>query len=222
MLAIVTGAAGALGTAVSQTLVRDGYRVIGLGIEGAEAAPDGLTHYVPSVDLRREDMAADVFASLKDQYGPISALVNVAGSFVWEMIADSPAATWQRMFEVNLLTALNAIKAATPCFAKPASIVTIGAGAAARATSGMAAYTASKSGVARLTEALSEELKPSGVRANLVSPSIIDTAANRADMPDADFSAWVTPTEVAEVIAFLVSDRASGVTGAEVRVNGRV
>jgi len=93
--------------------------------------------------------------------------------------------------------------------------------AAQQASAGMGAYAASKAGVHRLTEALAAEWK-GRITVNAVLPSIIDTAANRASMPKADFSKWVTPQELAEVILFLVSDAASAVTGALLPVNGRV
>ena len=86
----------------------------------------------------------------------------------------------------------------------------------------MGAYAASKSGVARLTEALAAELRGRRIRANAVLPNIIDTPANRADMPDAEFGRWVTTGELAEVIAFLLSDRASGINGASIPVSGRL
>ena len=86
----------------------------------------------------------------------------------------------------------------------------------------MGAYAASKAGVARLTEALAEELKDRSITVNAVLPSIIDTPANRADMPNADFSRWVKPQAIADVIVFLLSDRASAVTGALIPVPGRV
>ncbi|MCY1454645.1 3-oxoacyl-[acyl-carrier-protein] reductase FabG [compost metagenome] len=101
-------------------------------------------------------------------------------------------------------------------------IVNIGAGAALKAGMGMGAYAASKAGVARLTESLAEELKDTGVTVNAVLPSIIDTLQNRADMPDADFSRWVSPAELAAVILFLLSSEASAVTGALIPVSGRV
>lgn len=97
----------------------------------------------------------------------------------------------------------------------------IGAAAAHKGELGIGAYTASKSAVARLTESLAAELKPH-IRVNAVLPSIIDTATNRGQIPNADFSKWVTPLEVANVIAFLLSDKASGVTGALVPITGRV
>ncbi|HSN01132.1 MAG TPA: SDR family oxidoreductase, partial [Rudaea sp.] len=101
-------------------------------------------------------------------------------------------------------------------------IVNISAAGSVKAGAGMGAYAASKSGVARLTEALSEELKDRGITVNAVLPSTIDTAANRADMPKADFSRWVSPAQLADVIVFLLSDRASAVTGALLPVMGRV
>jgi NAD(P)-dependent dehydrogenase (short-subunit alcohol dehydrogenase family) len=101
-------------------------------------------------------------------------------------------------------------------------IVNIGAMAAAKAAAGMGAYAASKAGVARLTEALADELKDRHVTVNAILPSILDTPRNRLDMPQADFTRWVKPVEAAEVIAFLVSDAARAVTGALIPVAGRV
>jgi len=91
-----------------------------------------------------------------------------------------------------------------------------------KAGAGMGAYAASKAGVARLTEALAEELKDAGITVNAVLPSIIDTPPNRADMPKADFDRWVKPEQLADVILFLVSDRAAAITGALLPVVGRV
>jgi NAD(P)-dependent dehydrogenase (short-subunit alcohol dehydrogenase family) len=86
----------------------------------------------------------------------------------------------------------------------------------------MGAYAASKAGVARLTEALAEELKDQRITVNAVLPSIIDTPPNRADMPKADFDRWVKPEQLADVIVFLLSDQAAAITGALLPVVGRV
>uniref|UniRef100_UPI003983075A SDR family oxidoreductase n=1 Tax=Phenylobacterium sp. TaxID=1871053 RepID=UPI003983075A len=101
-------------------------------------------------------------------------------------------------------------------------IVNVGSAAALKASLGMGAYAASKAGVHSLTQALAEELKADGITVNAVLPSILDTAANRADMPDADPSTWVAPEDLAAVILFLASDAARAMTGALVPVTGRV
>jgi NAD(P)-dependent dehydrogenase (short-subunit alcohol dehydrogenase family) len=101
-------------------------------------------------------------------------------------------------------------------------IVNVGAMGAVKAAAGMGAYAASKAGVAKLTEALADELKDRGITVNAILPSTLDTPKNRLDMPRADFTRWVTPAEAAEVIAFLVSDAARAVTGALIPVVGRV
>src|SRR5258708_39939511 len=101
-------------------------------------------------------------------------------------------------------------------------MVNVGARAAEKATAGMGPYAASKAAVHRLTEALAEELKDAGVTVNAVLPWIIDTAQNRADMPKADFSRWVAPADLAEVMLFLTSEKARAVTGALITVRGRV
>jgi 3-oxoacyl-[acyl-carrier protein] reductase len=139
------------------------------------------------------------------------------------MVADGNPNTWQHMYALNVLTALNASRSAVPHLVSSGAgrIVNVGAMGALQAGSGMGAYAASKAGVHRLTEALAAEWK-GRITVNAVLPSTIDTPANRASMPGADFTKWVTPQELAEVILFLVSDAASAVTGALLPVSGRV
>lgn len=221
MHVIVTGAAGSLGRAVVSLLNGDGRNITGIDIADFDDV-SGVSHAEAAVDLNEADQVASAMARAVEVNGPIDGLVNVAGGFAWETVADGSVETWERLYRMNVRSALIACQAALPHLASAASIVTIGAGAAAKAGMGMGAYAASKSGVARLTEALAEELKGQGVRVNAVLPSIIDTPANRADMPDADVSTWVTGDEIAEVIRFLLSPEASGVTGALVPVSGRV
>lgn len=215
---VVTGAAGALGAAVAERLHQAGWEVVALDVAPAEQLPGCAEIAVGGVDLTNEAAVARAFAAL----GPLAGLVNVAGGFAWETVADGGGETWDRLFAINVKTALNACKAALPFLSAGGAIVNIGAAAAGKAEIGMAAYAASKSGVARLTESLAAELRPRGIRVNAVLPSIIDTPTNRTDMPDADFASWVTADELAHVIAFLLSAEASGVTGAAIPVIGRV
>jgi NAD(P)-dependent dehydrogenase (short-subunit alcohol dehydrogenase family) len=220
---IVTGAFGALGRAVVAGARSEGARVIAL--DNAEEPPedfdaDGVWG---GVDLTDVDETDEAVGSIVQAFGRIDALVNVAGGFVWETVDGNGNASWERMQALNLTTALNAARAALPHLVASGAgrIVNIGAKGALSAATGMGAYAASKAGVHRLTEALAEEYK-GRVTVNAVLPSIIDTPANRKDMPDADFSKWVTAEEVAAVILFLASGAASGVTGALIPVAGRV
>jgi NAD(P)-dependent dehydrogenase (short-subunit alcohol dehydrogenase family) len=218
---VVTGAAGALGRRVAGHLAAAGWTVVALDLAEADL-PQEAAVGLGGVDLGDEDSARRALGEIEARFGRLAGLANIAGGFAWERIVDGSAATWDRLYALNLRTALNACRAAIPLLEAGGAIVNVGAAAAAKAELGMGAYAASKAGVARLTEALAAELKERGVRVNAVLPSIIDTPANRADMPQADFAKWVTPDELAEVIGFLLSDRASGITGAAIPVTGRV
>lgn len=217
---VVTGAAGVVGTEVCSWLVQSGWSVIALDLRFP--APDApVAGLRVQADLTVEAEAIRVFAEIGAQAGQLSGLVNIAGGFAWETVAGGEVETWDRLYNLNLKTALNACRAVLPTLASGGAIVNIGAAVAARAGAGMGAYAASKAGVARLTESLAAEQIARGIRVNAVLPSIVDTPANRADMPDADVSLWVTPGELAHVIDFLLSDRASGITGASIPVTGR-
>ena len=151
-------------------------------------------------------------------------MVNIAGAFRWQTVSEGDPAIWDLLFTVNVKTALNCSRAALPYLhqSRAGRIVNVGANAASKAGAGMGAYAASKAGVHRLTESLAEELKKDGITVNAVLPSIIDTPANRKDMPQADFAAWVTPAALAKVIQFLASPDAQPVTGALIPVVGQV
>ena len=219
----VTGAAGALGVAVTAALKQAGFSVIGIDQSRDITSTGPLALALPGVDLTSADLTRKAFARIAAEYGSLSALVNLAGGFAWETIEAGSIATWDRLFSLNLRTALNATQAALPLLlAHGGSIVNIGAAAAAKAGTGMGAYAASKSAVARLTESLAAEFLTRGVRVNAVLPSILDTPANRAQMPDAKFDRWVSTSALAGVIAFLLSDAAAAITGALIPVTGRV
>jgi NAD(P)-dependent dehydrogenase (short-subunit alcohol dehydrogenase family) len=227
-IVIVTGAFGALGRATARTLAAQGARLA--LVDAAPHAPDDLAGafaghlLLPGVDLADAQATVAMVARVVSHHGALDAAVNIAGAFRWETVAEGSPANWDLLYTVNVKTALHVCRASLPHLAgRPqARIVNVGAGAAAKAAAGMGAYAASKSAVLRLTEALAEETKEQGVTVNAVLPSIIDTPANRKDMPQADFSRWVKPEAVADVIAFLLSDGARAITGAGIPVMGRV
>lgn len=220
----VTGAFGSLGTAVVQALLRAGARVA--AIDRAETPRDPATFagatLFGGVDLGDAASANATLRAIVSGLGRLDGLVNIAGGFRWETVADGQLDTWDTLYQLNLRTAVAASQAALPFLPDGGRIVNIGANGATKAGAGMGAYAASKSGVARFTEALAEELKDRGITVNALLPSIIDTPPNRADMPKADFSRWVQPAQLADAIVFLLSDKASAITGALIPVVGRV
>jgi NAD(P)-dependent dehydrogenase (short-subunit alcohol dehydrogenase family) len=220
---VVTGGFGVLGRAVAQAAAAQGAR---LALVDAATAPEGMGDalLLAGVDLSDAAQAGRVAAQVVERFGAIDALVNVAGTFRWETVEGGSPETWDLLYRVNVATAVNMSRAALPHLLKSGAgrIVNIGAAGALKAAAGMGAYAASKSGVHRLTEALAEETKGKGVTVNAVLPSIIDTAANRADMPDADPGKWVQPADLAAVILFLASEQAGAITGALIPVTGGV
>jgi NAD(P)-dependent dehydrogenase (short-subunit alcohol dehydrogenase family) len=220
---VVTGALGALGKVVAASALKRGARVAGVDHAASHVAATPNRIELGSVDLTDAAQAGNAIDAAASHFGKLDALINIAGGFAFETIAEGDPKTWQRMYALNVLTALNSSRSAIPYLAASPSgrIVNVGAMGALQAGSGMGAYAASKAGVHRLTEALAAEWK-GRITVNAVLPSTIDTPANRASMPRADFGKWVTPQELADVILFLASDAASAVTGALIPVSGRV
>jgi NAD(P)-dependent dehydrogenase (short-subunit alcohol dehydrogenase family) len=220
----VTGGFGALGRAVGDALQAAGAQVALIDRTPTPADLSSAVLALPNVDLGQADGARRAMGEIVARFGGLDGLVNVAGGFRYETVEAGSVETWDRLFAINVRTALLASQAALPLLLARGSgrIVNIGANAASQANLGMGAYAASKSGVARLTEAMAEEFKDRGVTVNAVLPSILDTPANRADMPKADPSRWVSPAALAQVIVFLLSDAGAPITGALIPVKGRV
>lgn len=219
---VVTGAFGALGRAVALAGEERGANVARVDVAAVPGAAQSLDY--GGVDLTSLADASRVMADIHAKTGRLDALINIAGGFRSQRLAEGDVETWDKMFSLNLKTAVVASKAALPHLIASGDgrIVNVGAMGAMKAGAGMGAYAASKAGVTKLTESLAEELKDRGVTVNAVLPSIIDTPANRKDMPDADFSKWVAPADLASVILFLASAEARAVTGALIPVAGRV
>ena len=218
----ITGGFGALGAATVQAALDAGARVVAIDRTNPPAGGLGDATCLGGVDLADPSAAKEALAAAAKAMGGLDALVNIAGTFRYETVADGNLDTWDLLYRVNLRTAVAASQAALEHLQAGGRIINIGAASALKAGAGVAAYTASKSGVMRLTESLAEELKGRDITVNALLPSILDTPANRADMPDAEFSRWVSPQQLAQVIMFLVSEQSSAITGALIPVTGRV
>ncbi len=219
----VTGGFGVLGRAVVAAARAARAEAAAIGRSAAPGDFEDGVLAIGEIDLADPAAAHRAMEAVAARFGRLDALVNAAGAFRWQTLADEPFETWARLYAVNVLTAAAASKAALPHLVASGrgAIVNVGAAAALKAGAGMGPYAAAKAGVHRLTEALAEEWKGK-VRVNAILPSILDTPANRADIPKADPTAWVSTAEAAEVILFLASPRASAITGALLPVTGRV
>ncbi|MDR2012895.1 MAG: SDR family NAD(P)-dependent oxidoreductase [Rhodanobacter sp.] len=221
----VTGAFGTLGAAVVRAACSAGAKVAAIGHAAApSSALPSTAIAILGTDLADTAAAQQALDQAAQALGGLDALVNIAGAFRWETLTDGDPDTWDFLYRANLRTAVAASQAAIAHLQRNGGgrIVNIGAAGATKAAAGMGAYAASKAGIARLTEALAEELKDHRITVNAVLPSIIDTPSNRAAMPDAPFDRWVTPEQVSAVILFLLCAQASAVTGALLPVTGRL
>jgi NAD(P)-dependent dehydrogenase (short-subunit alcohol dehydrogenase family) len=226
-LVVVTGGGGGLGVAVVRALLDGGARVT---VPLHEAAPKGplaeLRHAslaaVPSVDLTSETSVTAFYAALP---GPPWASVHIAGGFAMKPLADTTLADLRAMHDLNVVTCFlscrEAVRAMRLGGAGGGRIVNVTARPALAPASGMIAYGASKAAVANLTQSLAAELLAEKILVNAVVPSIIDTPANRRDLPDADFATWPKAEEIARAIRFLASPANALTSGALVPVYGQ-
>jgi NAD(P)-dependent dehydrogenase (short-subunit alcohol dehydrogenase family) len=227
-VALVTGGTGALGQAISGTLLAAGAVVaIPYAVEEERAA---LEARLPSEQRARllaiaadvtDEGAVDKFVqAVRDRHGRVDGLVNAVGGFAGGDLVSTSLAEWRRMMDLNLTSAVVTCRAVLPAMiaAGGGRVVNIASRAVVPPQGGFIAYTVSKAAVITVTQALAQEVKRHGITVNAVMPSTMDTPANRRAMPDADRSSWVRPDEVAEVVAFLLSDRAAAVTGAAIPV----
>ena len=224
---MVTGAAGNLGSAVANAFEQAGATLILV-----DRAQDRLPHLFPhldasqhflatSVDLTDASAVQDVTAQALERLGRIDVLANVAGGFrAGKAVHETPPELWDFMLNLNARTVLITGKAVIPHMIEQGygKIVNVAARAALEGKRKMAAYSASKSAVMRLTESMAAELKNNGLNANCVLPSTIDTPQNREAMPNADYSRWVKPEAIADVILFLASEAARALQGVAIPV----
>ena len=224
---VVAGGTGALGTAVVRTLIEAGAVCHVPYVDDGEAQRFPLRQHERVTLLAVTDLADETAVTrLYDGVPRLWASIHLAGGFAMSPVAETGRAALMQQLDMNFITCFLCCRAALYGFARAGDggrIVNVAARPALewRSGAGMAAYTASKAAVAALTAALAEEVAKDGILVNAVAPSIMDTAANRAAMPKADFAAWPKVEEVAATIAFLASPENKVTRGAIVPVYGR-
>ncbi|MBI1759792.1 MAG: SDR family NAD(P)-dependent oxidoreductase [Acidobacteria bacterium] len=228
---VITGAAGNLGVAVAHAYQKAGAKLVLLDrspdrlqklFADMAASPDH--HLATGVDVTDAAAVAAVAAETANRFGRVDALINTAGGYrAGTPVHETPLTDWDFLMDLNGRSVFNTCRAFAPQLLQQGAgkIVNIASRGALAGEAGAALYSASKSVVIRLTESLSAELKPHGINVNCVLPGLIDTPPNRAAMPNADYSRWVTPEALAEIILFLTSDAASAIHGAAIPAYGR-
>ncbi|ODS93433.1 MAG: 3-oxoacyl-ACP reductase [Comamonas sp. SCN 65-56] len=224
----ITGAAGNLGVATAAWFERQGARLVLLDrdAQALQSRYGGLADaLLLPVDLLDRDALVQAVAQALPRVHHIDVLCHLAGGFhMGEPVHETPASAWDFMMDLNARSFIHMAAAVVPHMRRQTRgrIVAVGAAGGLKGGASTGAYAASKSALMRLVESMSAELRDDGINVNAVLPSIIDTLPNRVAMPDADFSRWVAPEALAEIIGFLASDAARAVHGALVPVLGRV
>jgi NAD(P)-dependent dehydrogenase (short-subunit alcohol dehydrogenase family) len=220
MAILITGANGGLGKAVVEAFLATGATVY-----GADRAWKNQPHSNPKFHPVEADlMQAAECDRVAKLASPVDGLVHLVGGFGGgHPVAETPDETWEQMLGLNLRSAYSMFRAVLPEMVKAGKgrIAAVGARAALEPMANFAAYSVSKAAVVALVKTVALEVKGSGVTANLILPSVIDTPANRAAMPSADASKWVTPESIANLLVWLVSDAARDVNGAAIPIYGR-
>ena len=224
---VITGADGNLGRAVAAAFAQAQASLVLVGLHAPSLASafgqSDAQQLLVGADLTQRAGADTVVDQAIARFGRIDVLCNLAGGFrMGPPVHATPAEDWDFLFALNVGAALHMAQAIVPGMLAQGSgkIVNVGAFAAARGVAAMGAYTASKSALARITEAMSGELREQGINVNCVLPTIIDTPENRAAMPDADPRRWVAPDDLAAAILFLASEPARAIHGASLPVTG--
>ena len=230
-MVIITGAVGNLGLATAHAFQVAGDKTVLVdrsqdrlhdAFASLATSPDHLL--AGGVDLSDPASLGKLVAGTLDRFGRIDALVHTVGAWRGgKPVHETDLADWDFLFNVNLRTTLLCCRAVVPQMLKQGrgKIINVASRDGLVGTAGYAAYSASKSAVLRLTEALAEELKASNINVNSIMPATIDTPQNRAANPGADFTKWVEPAAIAEVILFLASEASRAINGAAVPVFGK-
>lgn len=222
-IVLITGAKGGLGTDVTEAYLGAGATVIGVARSIAQADfQDPGFHAMPA-DLTREENVLALASAVHERFGRVDVLAHIMGGYEGgTAVAETPQSSFEKMFTMNFWPAVHLAKAFIPKMRETGKgrVLGIGARPALEPVATLGAYSASKAALVSLTRTLSLENKDRGITVNMILPGMMDTPANRAAMPGADYSKWVQPGKVASLALWLTSEAASQVTGALVPVYG--
>ncbi len=218
MSVVIVGASGGLGGAVCAAFAASGAKVIAV-----DRAPKAGEPYVTIAADVMTTEGCEAMVKQALEHGAIDAVVHLVGGFSAGTIVETSEKVWDLMMDLNVRTAFHVIRASLPSMmaAKRGRIVAVGARAALEPSPGLSAYGVSKAALVALVKNVAAEVKDSGITANAVLPSVIDTPMNRKAMANADFSRWVAPESIAQLIVWLCSDAATNVNGAAIPIYGR-
>jgi len=224
-VAIVTGASGNLGKAVVAALLEDGFQVIGTVLSGEKCGANEEHHSFEmyEADVSQPKVCEQLTSYVSDKYGAIDFAALLVGGFSMGSFDDTSLSDVQNMFKLNFNTAYSSSQAVYKQMIKQKTggkIILIGAKPAleTNASSGLTAYSLSKSIIFKLADHINIEGKALNTRAMVVVPSTLDTPPNRESMPDADYSDWVKTEDIANLLVYLASDKASALRQAIFRV----
>ncbi len=215
---LITGATGALGQSVLARFIAAGDSVVGIHSVGQKPAAVTGVEWV-ACDLTQRKSVFDLFA----KSGELDAVIHCAGGFRYGMIDAFSGEDFRLLTALNFESSYYVAAAAVPGMKKRkrGALLFISSMATLNPTPGVSAYAATKSAVNALVTSLAAELKAEGIRVNAVLPSIIDTPANRKDMPHADTSKWVSPEDIADILYDLTLSKTKSITGALIPITGR-
>ncbi len=220
---VITGAKGGLGTFVTNAFLDEGARVVGVSrsIQASDFPNEGFT--AMAAEVSNHESARALTEAVLGKFGRIDALVHLVGSFAGgKPIEEVDNSSLDKMMELNFRSAFYVVGSVLPAMRKQGSgrILAIGSRVAVDPQPMVAAYSASKAALVSLIKTAALETRGSGVTANIVLPGTMDTPVNRGAMPGADFSKWVQPEQVADLLVYLASDQASQISGAVIPIYG--
>lgn len=222
-VALVTGANGGLGTHVTQALLDAGATVIGTSRKIHQFSFSSPSFTALPAEISTEEGARSLVDQVVARFGRLNVLAHTVGGFAGgQPIADTDDATFQRMLDLNLNSVFHILRATIPALRQTGNgrIIAIGSRAALEPGAGVGAYSASKAAMVSLIRTVALENKDAGLTANVILPGTMDTPGNRKSIPNADFSKWVRPSTVANLITWLAGDAGKDVNGAVIPVYG--